>query len=44
MPIEKYDSVMGNAAKTLRAMRKKYGYERGTRIFYATVNKRKKRH
>lgn len=42
MPIGKYDRLFGgNAAKALRAMIAKYGSEKGRRVFYATVNKRK---
>lgn len=44
MPIARYDRLFGgDAAKALRAMIKQYGPERGRRIFYATVNKKKKR-
>jgi hypothetical protein len=46
MPISKYDSAYGGksgaAAKALAAMRKKYGRKRGTSIFYATKNMKKK--
>jgi hypothetical protein len=43
MPISNYDRYFGgNAAKALREMVKKYGAKRGTSIFYALVNKRKK--
>jgi hypothetical protein len=42
MPISAYDRYFGgDAAKALRAMIKQYGPEKGRRIFYATVNKRK---
>jgi hypothetical protein len=43
MPIAKYNRFFGgNAAKALRAMIAKYGPEKGRRVFYATVNKRKR--
>lgn len=42
MPLRKYDSELGNAAKTYRALIKRYGEEKGRRVFYALVNKRKK--
>jgi hypothetical protein len=42
MPIKTYDRLFGgNAAKALAAMIKKYGPEKGRRVFYATANKRK---
>jgi hypothetical protein len=42
MPLSKYNRFFGgNAAGALRSMMRKYGSERGRRIFYATVNKRK---
>lgn len=42
MPLKKYDRFYGgNAAKALRAMVKQYGPEKGRRVFYATINKRK---
>jgi hypothetical protein len=42
MPIARYDRLFGgDAAKALRAMVAKYGAEKGRRVFYATVNKRK---
>jgi hypothetical protein len=43
MPIARYDHLFGgNAAKALRAMIAKYGAERGRRVFYATVNRRRR--
>lgn len=43
MPLKNYDRFYGgNAAKALRAMVKRYGPEKGRRVFYATANKRKK--
>ena len=44
MPLSRYDKLMGgkgSARKTLDAMVAKYGDERGKRVFYATVNKRR---
>lgn len=42
MPIKRYDRFFGgNAGAALRAMVKRYGPEKGRRIFYATINKRK---
>lgn len=44
MPIAKYDRFFGgNAAKTLAAMKKQYGPEKGRRVFYASVNAKKRR-
>lgn len=44
MPISNYDRYFGgNASKAKRAMTKRYGSERGESIFYATMNKRKKK-
>jgi hypothetical protein len=44
MPLSKYNAYFGgNAAKALRAMIAKYGAQRGRQIFYATVQKHKKR-
>lgn len=40
MPLSKYFS--GSGEKVMKDMKKEYGSERGKRIFYATVNKRKK--
>lgn len=34
--------LKGGARKAMRAMRKRYGAKRGTRIFWATANKRGK--
>lgn len=45
MPISKYDRVFGgkgSAAKALEAMKKRYGPEKGRRVFYATINKRRR--
>lgn len=46
MPIAAYDSRFGNkkgaASETLAALRKRYGFKRGTSIFYALANKRLK--
>jgi hypothetical protein len=48
MPISNYDPLYGNkpgaASEALGAMRKRYGQKKGTSVFYATANKRKKRH
>lgn len=42
MPIARYDRYFGgNAAKAMRAMVAKYGPEKGRRVFYATVNRKK---
>jgi predicted RNA-binding protein YlqC (UPF0109 family) len=46
VPIASYDRYFGKkggAAKALRAMVKEYGAEKGQRVFYAMVNKRKRR-
>jgi hypothetical protein len=47
VPISKYDSYFGGkkgaAEKTLAAMVKEYGPEKGKRIFYATKNRNAKR-
>jgi len=40
MPLKKYFS--GKGAKVMAAMKKTYGSTKGTRVFYATVHKRKK--
>jgi hypothetical protein len=43
MPVARYDRLFGgDAAKALRAMIAKYGPQRGRRIFYATVQKKKR--
>lgn len=46
MPLSQYDRYFGNtkgaARKALDAMRREYGAEKGERVFYATVAKRKK--
>ena len=46
MPVAKYNAQFGGkkgaASKALASMRKQYG-DKGTSVFYATVNKRKKR-
>ena len=45
MPISKYDRHFGGkggAAKALRAMKEKYGEEKGEQVFYATKNKKKR--
>ena len=44
MPLSRYDRFFaGNAAKALRSMIAKYGPEKGRRVFYATIQKRKAR-
>jgi len=46
MPIASYDRLFGGkggASKALRAMVKEYGSKKGTSVFYALVNKRKKK-
>jgi hypothetical protein len=44
VPLSRYDRYFGgNAAKALRAMIAKYGAQRGRQVFYATVNKKRKR-
>jgi hypothetical protein len=44
VPLSRYDRHFGgNAAKALRAMIAKYGAQRGRQVFYATVQKHKKR-
>ena len=44
MPISKYDRYFGgNAKKALAEMKRKHGPDKGRRIFYATVNKRRGR-
>ncbi len=46
MPMSNYDRLFGgksgSAAKARNAMRKKYGPDEGDRVFYATVNRRRK--
>jgi len=43
MPIKRYDRYFGGqAAKAMSAMVKLYGPEKGRRVFYATLHKRKK--
>lgn len=46
MPIAKYDKYFsgkpGSASKALESMREEYGDKKGTSVFYATKNKRKK--
>ena len=46
MPIAKYNPQFGgkpgSAAKALEAMQTEYGPEKGTSVFYALKNKRKK--
>lgn len=47
MPVSKYNRYFGNkrgaAQETLSEMISRYGQKEGTRIFYATKNKRKKK-
>jgi hypothetical protein len=44
VPLSKYDRYFGgNAAKALRAMIAKYGAQRGRQVFYATVNKKRRK-
>lgn len=44
MPISNYDRYFGgDAAKAYRAMVKQYGAKKGRQVFYALVNKRRKR-
>jgi 8-oxo-dGTP diphosphatase len=47
-PLSEYDKYFGGesgaAAKAKAAMIKKYGEEKGEQVFYALVNKRKKKH
>ncbi len=38
MPLSAY--YKGKGPQVLRAMRRRYGHERGTRIFYATAHAR----
>jgi hypothetical protein len=38
MPISKYYG--GHGAEVMRDMKKRYGAEKGERVFYATANKR----
>ena len=43
MPLSKYDRWFGgDAAKAMRELVKRYGPEKGRRIFYATVKKKQK--
>ena len=46
MPIRQYDSAFGGkpgaAAKAKAAMLRDHGLKRGTEMFYATVNKRRR--
>jgi hypothetical protein len=39
MPLDKY--FKGKGAQVMRNMQREYGAEKGKRVFYATVNKRK---
>lgn len=44
MPISKYNKYYGgHASKALKAMRKEYGSKEGTSVFYAKINKMKKK-
>jgi hypothetical protein len=47
MPVSKYNRYFGGkrgaAQETLSAMISRYGRDEGTRVFYATKNKRKKK-
>lgn len=46
MPLKNYDRYYGGkggAAKALAAMKKQYGDEKGEQVFYAKINKQKKR-
>jgi hypothetical protein len=44
MPLSRYDRFFGgNAAKAYREMTRKYGASRGARIFYATLNRKKRK-
>jgi hypothetical protein len=43
MPLSEYDAQFGgNAAAAHGAMVRTYGKKKGERVFYATMNKRKK--
>jgi hypothetical protein len=43
VPIAKYNRFFGgDAAKALAALKKQYGPEKGRRVFYALVNKRRR--
>jgi hypothetical protein len=43
VPIAKYNRFFGgDAAKALAALKKQYGTEKGRRVFYALVNKRRR--
>ena len=49
MPLSRYDTAFGgkkgSAGKAKRAMAKQYGAKKGESVFYASVNKaKKKRH
>ena len=41
MPLSKY--FKGSGEKVMSAMKKEYGSKKGESVFYATVNKKKKR-
>ena len=46
MPLSKYDKEFGGkggAAKAHAAMMSEYGAKKGEQVFYATMNKRKKK-
>jgi hypothetical protein len=47
VPVSRYNKSFGgkrgSAAEALAAMRSQYGAKKGTSVFYATINKRKKR-
>jgi hypothetical protein len=43
VPISKYNRFFGgNAAKALAEMKERYGSVKGRRVFYATVNRRRR--
>jgi len=42
MPLSKY--FKGKGEKVMSNMKKEYGEEKGKSVFYATVNKNKKKH
>ena len=43
MPIKKYDKYVGNAEALMSKLKQQYGPDKGKMVFYAMVNKKKKR-
>lgn len=43
VPLSKYNKYMGDGPKVMANLQKQYGYDKGRMVFYAMVNKRKKK-